>query len=87
MLYEALLEGILLLLLLCWVARKKRPLGLLSGLFLIGYAASRMLVELVRIPDEHLQYLLFGWVTMGQILSLPMMIFGVNLSVIIIGCD
>ena len=76
MLYEALLEGILLLLVLCWVARKKRPLGLLSGLFLIGYAASRMLVELVRVPDQHLQYLLFDWVTMGQILSLPMMIFG-----------
>jgi len=76
MLYEALLEGLLLLFILCWVARKKRPLGLLSGLFLIGYSVSRILVEFVRVPDQHLQYLLFDWVTMGQILSLPMMIFG-----------
>lgn len=76
MLYEALLEGLLLLFLLWWVARKKQPLGLLSGLFLVGYSASRMLVELVRVPDEHLQYLWSDWVTMGQVLSLPMMILG-----------
>ena len=76
MLYEAFLEGLVLLFVLYWVARKKRPLGLLSGLFLIGYSVSRILVELVRVPDQHLQYLLFDWVTMGQILSLPMMIFG-----------
>jgi len=76
MLYEAFLEGLVLLFILYWVARKKRPLGLLSGLFLIGYSVSRILVELVRVPDQHLQYLLFDWVTMGQILSLPMMIFG-----------
>ena len=81
MLYEAFLEGLLLLFVLWWVARKKRPVGMLSGLFLIGYSASRMLVELVRVPDEHLQYLLFDWVTMGQILSLPMMIAGFALVI------
>ena len=82
MLYEAFLEGLLLLLLLWWVARKKRPTGLLSGLFLIGYSVSRILVEFVRVPDEHLQYLLFEWVTMGQVLSLPMLFLGLFLVVI-----
>jgi len=79
MLYEALLEGLLLLALLWWVARKPRPLGLLSGLFLIGYSLSRIIVEFVRVPDEHLNYLLFDWVTMGQVLSLPMLLLGLYL--------
>jgi phosphatidylglycerol:prolipoprotein diacylglycerol transferase len=79
MLYEAFLEGLLLLVVLWWLARKPRPLGFLSGAFLIGYAASRFLVEFVRVPDQHLQYLLFDWVTMGQILSLPMLLLGVYL--------
>jgi phosphatidylglycerol:prolipoprotein diacylglycerol transferase len=77
MLYEAFLEGLLLLVVLWLLARKRRPLGFLSGVFLIGYAASRFLVEFVRVPDQHLQYLLFDWVTMGQILSLPMLLLGV----------
>jgi len=76
MLYEAVLEGIVLLTVLWIVARKPRPAGLLSGLFLIGYALARILVEFVRVPDDHLNYLLFDWVTMGQLLSLPMVLFG-----------
>jgi len=79
MLYEAFLEGLLLLAVLWWFARKERPLGFLSGLFLVGYALSRIVVEFVRVPDEHLQYLLFNWVTMGQILSLPMLLLGLFL--------
>lgn len=79
MLYEALLEGLLLLIVLWWLARKPRPLGFLSGVFLIGYSTSRFLVEFVRVPDQHLQYLLFNWVTMGQILSLPMLFLGLYL--------
>ena len=79
MLYEAFLEGLLLLVVLWWFARKERPLGFLSGLFLIGYSLSRMLVELVRVPDEHLQYLFFDWVTMGHVLSLPMLLLGLFL--------
>jgi len=81
MLYEAFLEGLLLLGLLWLVARKPRPVGVLSGLFLIGYSASRILVEFVRVPDEHLSYLLFDWVTMGQVLSLPMLFLGLFLVV------
>lgn len=81
MLYEALLEGLLLLAVLWWLARKPRPLGFLSGVFLVGYALARFLVEFVRVPDEHLQYLLFNWVTMGQILSVPMLLLGIYLIV------
>ena len=80
MLYEALLEGLLLWAVLWWVARKPRQAGVLSGLFLIGYALGRMLVEFVRVPDEHLNYLLFDWVTMGHLLSLPMLILGLFLT-------
>jgi len=79
MLYEAFLEGLLLLILLWWVARKPRSMGLLSGLFLIGYALSRMFVEFFRVPDAHLNYLFFDWVTMGHILSLPMLLLGLFL--------
>jgi len=66
MLYEAILEGLVLLAILWLVARKPRPVGLLSGLFLIGYSIARIIVEFVRIPDEHLNYLFFDWVTMGS---------------------
>ena len=83
MLYEALLEGLLLFVTLWLISRKRRPFGLLSGLFLMGYAVSRMLVELVRVPDDHLNYLFFDWVTMGQLLSLPM--FGLGLVLVIFG--
>ena len=81
MLYEAVLEGIILFALLYYFARKPRPVGFLSGWFLIGYALSRMLVELVRVPDAHLNYLLFDWVTMGHVLSLPMLLGGIFLLI------
>ena len=79
MLYEAALEGLVLFAVLWWLARVPRHSGFLSGVFLIGYAASRMLVEFVRVPDQHLDYLYFDWVTMGHILSLPMLLFGLYL--------
>ena len=78
-LYEAGLEGLVLLTVLWWVARKPRAAGTLSGLFLIGYAVARMAVEFVRVPDAHLNYLLFDWVTMGHLLSLPMLLLGLFL--------
>ena len=81
MLYEAILEGLVLMAVLWLVARKPRPLGTLSGLFLIGYASARIFVEFFRVPDEHLNYLLFDWVTMGQILSLPMFLLGLYLII------
>lgn len=76
MLYEAVLEGLLLLLVIWWLARKPKGIGFLSGCFLIGYAVSRILVEFVRVPDDHLNYLYANWLTMGQMLSLPMLILG-----------
>ncbi|NNC99093.1 MAG: prolipoprotein diacylglyceryl transferase [Gammaproteobacteria bacterium] len=79
MLYEALLEGVVLLALLLWVGRKPTAAGVLSGLFLCGYALARIVVEFVRVPDAHLNYLLFDWVTMGHLLSLPMLMLGLFL--------
>ena len=75
-LYEFALEGVVLFLILCWFSRNPRPRMAVSGVFLLGYGVFRSLVEFVRLPDAHLQYLAFDWLTMGQILSLPMIILG-----------
>jgi phosphatidylglycerol:prolipoprotein diacylglycerol transferase len=75
-LYEALLEGLVLFLILWIYASRPRPTMAVSGLFLICYGIFRFGVELVRLPDAHLGYLTLGWVTMGQVLSLPMIIAG-----------
>lgn len=78
-LYEAALEGLLLLAVMQWLAwrRPRDPtgLGLPSGVFLTGYALARIVVELFREPDAQLGFL-FGGVTMGQVLSLPMLLAG-----------
>ena len=75
-LYEALLEGVLLFLLLWLYSSKPRPLMAVSALFLIGYGLFRSFVELFRVPDAHIGYLAFEWLTMGQLLSLPMVLIG-----------
>jgi phosphatidylglycerol:prolipoprotein diacylglycerol transferase len=75
-LYEAFLEGLVLSTVLWFYTRKPRPTAAASGLFLMLYGAFRIVIEFVRVPDEQLGYLSFGWVTMGQILSLPMVILG-----------
>jgi phosphatidylglycerol:prolipoprotein diacylglycerol transferase len=80
-LYEAALEGAVLFLVLFALARftnAQRRLGVLSGAFLIGYALSRIVVELFRAPDAHIGYLV-GGTTMGQWLSVPMLILGLFL--------
>lgn len=74
-LYEMFLEGIVLFLILNLFVRKPRPMGSVSGLFLIGYGAFRIIVEFFRQPDAQLG--LFGGISMGQILSIPMIIIGV----------
>lgn len=79
MLYEAILEGLVLFAILALYSRVPRPIGRISGLFLIGYGTFRFLVEFVRIPDAHIGYVAGGWVTMGQILSTPMILFGLYL--------
>ena len=77
-LYEAFCEGILLFGLLFAAERlqaRRRP-GVVTGLFLIGYAAARMSGELFREPDPQLGFLIFG-TTMGQLLSIPLLIAGI----------
>lgn len=78
-LYEALLEGLVLFLILWLFSAKARPRMAVSGLFLLCYGVFRFGIEFVRMPDAHLGYLAFGWVTMGQVLTLPMILFGVLL--------
>jgi phosphatidylglycerol:prolipoprotein diacylglycerol transferase len=80
-LYEAGLEGVVLFLLLFFLARSpaiRVRLGLLSGVFLTGYGMSRVFVELFREPDREIGYLI-GGTTMGQWLSLPMLAGGIYL--------
>jgi phosphatidylglycerol:prolipoprotein diacylglycerol transferase len=78
-LYEFLLVGVALFLILWFFSARGRPRMAVSGLFLICYGAFRFLVELVRLPDAHIGYLAFDWVTMGQVLSTPMILFGMLL--------
>ncbi|NOZ11556.1 MAG: prolipoprotein diacylglyceryl transferase [Gammaproteobacteria bacterium] len=75
-LYEAGLEGVVLFVLLWWYSSKPRARGAVSGLFLVLYSMFRFLVEFVREPDAHLGFLAFEWLTMGQLLSVPMFLFG-----------
>ena len=80
-LYEAVCEGILLFLLLFAAERlgaRQRP-GIVTGLFLAGYAVARMSGELFREPDSQLGYLVFG-TTMGQLLSVPLLIAGLAIT-------
>lgn len=76
MLYEALFEGLLLFGVLWWYTRRRPPVGAVSGLFLLLYGVVRVLVEFLRVPDAHLGYLALEWVTMGQVLSAPMVVVG-----------
>ena len=76
-LYEAFLEGLVLFIILWWFSRIQRPVKAVSGLFLFFYGIFRFLVEFVREPDQHIGYLAFDWLTMGQLLSIPMIVFGI----------
>ena len=78
-LYEAASEGVLLFLILWFYSSKPKATMAVSGLFLIGYGVFRFSVEFVRLPDAHLGYLAFGWLTMGQVLTVPMLLLGVFL--------
>ena len=75
-LYEFALEGVVLFAVLWWLSRRPRQRGLISGLFLLLYGAFRFIVEFVRLPDPQLGFIAFGWLTMGQLLTLPMIVAG-----------
>ena len=80
-LYEAFLEGIVLFVILYAMSRKKKlpPQGAFMGTFVLGYGIVRFLIEFVRVPDAQLGYLFGGFITMGQLLSLPLIVIGAGL--------
>ncbi|MES1951885.1 prolipoprotein diacylglyceryl transferase [Salinisphaera sp. S4-8] len=78
-LYEAALEGLLLFAVLWWFASKPRPRMAVSGLFLVGYGSLRFFAEFFRLPDAFLGFVAFDWMTMGQLLSTPMILGGILL--------
>lgn len=78
-LYEAALEGLLLFIILWLFSAKPRPRMAVSGVFALGYGLFRFFVEFFRQPDAHLGYLAFGWLTMGMLLCLPMIVLGLTL--------
>jgi phosphatidylglycerol:prolipoprotein diacylglycerol transferase len=80
-LYEATLEGLVLFTVLWVYTRRPRPRWAPSGLFLACYGLARIGVEFLREPDAQLGYLAGGWVTMGQLLSLPMLLTGLGLLI------
>lgn len=75
-LYEALLEGVVLFLILYIFSLKPRPRRATTGVALLFYGIFRFAMEFVRLPDPHLGYLALNWLTMGQILTLPMLVIG-----------
>lgn len=83
MLYQMLLEGLLLFVVLWLYSRRPRPVMAVSGLFLTGYGLFRSYVELIRLPDVHIGYLFnSSWLSMGMLLSLPMLIVGIVFIII-----
>jgi len=76
-LYQAFLEGVVLFVAVWWFSSRPRPRYAVSGLFALIYGLGRFAVEFVRLPDSQLGYLAFGWLTMGQVLSLPLILVGV----------
>jgi phosphatidylglycerol:prolipoprotein diacylglycerol transferase len=78
-LFEALLEGVVLFVILWIFSKKNRPLMATSSLFLIFYGFFRFIIEFIRVPDAQLGYLAFEWLTMGQLLSFPMLVIGIYL--------
>lgn len=78
-LYQAGMEGVLLGLLLHWFSARERKPAAISGLFLIGYGLFRLVAEYFREPDAHIGFLAGEWLTMGMLLSLPMIVAGVVL--------
>ncbi len=78
-LYQFALEGIALFALVWWFSSRPRPRGAVCGLFGLGYGSFRFFVEFFREPDRDIGFIAFDWMTMGQLLSLPMIIIGVFL--------
>lgn len=80
-LYQFALEGVALFVILWVYSRKPRPTMAVSGLFAVCYGIFRFIVEFVRVPDAQLGYLAWGWLTMGQVLCVPMVLAGLGVMV------
>lgn len=80
-LYQFALEGVLLFAVLYWFSARPRPTCAVSGLFSLLYGCIRFFVEFFRQPDAHIGFDAFGWLTRGQLLSVPMIIVGIGLLV------
>ena len=80
-LYQATTDGVVLFVLVWLFAAKPRATGEVSGVFLLGYGMLRFLTEFVREPDPHKGFVAFDWLTMGQLLSIPMIAAGIALVV------
>lgn len=80
-LYQFALEGVALFVILWLYSRKPRPTMAISGMFALCYGLFRFIVEFVRVPDQQLGYLAFDWLTMGQVLCIPMILGGIGLII------
>ena len=80
-LYQFALEGVALFAILWLYSRKPRPTMAISGMFALCYGIFRFIVEFVRVPDAQLGYLAFDWLTMGQVLCVPMILGGIGLII------
>lgn len=78
-LYQAFLEGFVLFIIVFWFSRKPRPRLAVASVFLIFYGIFRFAVEFVRQPDDHIPTLVFGWMTRGQLLTIPMIAVGIGI--------
>jgi phosphatidylglycerol---prolipoprotein diacylglyceryl transferase len=85
--YEFLLEGIVLFIILWLYSSKPRPTKAISGLFLICYGIFRFIIEFFRQPDNQLGFIAFNWLTMGQLLSIPMILIGIGLMICAYRCS
>ena len=81
MIYQGLLEGVLLFFIIWAYSNKPKPLMAVSGAYLIGIGVFRFINEFFREPDAHLGFIAFDWLTMGQLLSLPLVLVGAGLMV------
>ena len=80
-LYQFALEGVVLLVIMLWFSSRPRPTWSIAGVFALGYGCLRFCAEFFREPDQHLGFQALGWVTRGQLLSLPMIALGIYLIV------
>ena len=80
-LYQAFLEGVVLFAIMWWFSSRPRPRWAVGAVFIGFYGAFRILVEFVREPDAGIGFIAFGWLTLGQLYSLPMVIGGIALLV------